>query len=188
MARGARRNDAESPGATAKDTKATLKRHRRLRALAAAMLIGGPVAVVMFLPGVRVEPQGPLDPANPYPIAFKISDANFVPLDNVNVFLEICYAVPAPAPVPPPCQPPFDTRMFKAAWRDHTLATDQQFTITLDDFMRFTAPDKFGRADISIIVEYHPWNLPVRQEMKFRFATQRDSDGKLYWISRSPDE
>jgi hypothetical protein len=32
---------------------------------------------------------------------------------------------------------------------------NQHFSIILDDFMRFTAPAKFGRAELSIIVEYH---------------------------------
>jgi hypothetical protein len=188
MARGATRNYAELRGPASKDTQVTLKRHRWPRALAAAILVGGPVAAVMFLPGVRVDPEGPMDPANPYPISFKIADANFIPLNNVNVYLEICYLAAAPAPVRLPCQPPFKTRMFKAAWRDHALAVDQPFTITLDDFLRFTAPDKFAGADISIIVEYQPWNFPIRQEKEFRFATEPDSDGKLHWTTRPLEE
>jgi hypothetical protein len=74
----------------------------------------------------------------------KMRRLDFIPLNNVNVYLEICYLAAAPAPVRLPCQPPFKTRMFKAAWRDHALAVDQPFTITLDDFLRFTAPDKFA--------------------------------------------
>jgi hypothetical protein len=58
----------------------------------------------------------------------------------------------------------------------------------LDDFLRFPAPEKFGGADISIVVEYQPWLLPVRQEKEFRFATEPRIDGKLEWVSRSVDE
>ena len=116
------------------------------------------------LGGVTVEAQGPLDPANPYPISFKIADANFIPLTNVNAYLVICYLAAAPAPPAQQCEPPYKTRLFKAGWRDHALAADQQFSVTLDDFMRFTAPATFGDADISIIVEYQLWWLPVRQE------------------------
>jgi hypothetical protein len=178
----------ESRGRTSQSTQATAKRNRSLRALAAAALAGGTAAAVMLLPGVTVHPEGPVDPFNPNSISFAISDANFIPLNNVNVYLMICYAVAAPAPSTQQCQPPYKTRKFKAGWRDHALAADQPFTIVLDDFLRLTAPAKFGGADISIIVEYQPWFVPVRQEKEFRFATDLGTDGKLYWVPQSTDE
>jgi hypothetical protein len=177
----------QNTGRGSKDIHSALKRNRSLRALAAALLVGGGVAAVTLLPGVKVDPAGPLDPANPYPISFNITAANFIPVNNVNAYLEICYVAAAPTPVAQPCQPPYNTRMFKAGWRDHTLTTDQQFTITLDDFMRLPAPAQLGGADISIIVEYQPWSIPVRQEKTFRFATALRPDGKLYWMVRPPE-
>jgi hypothetical protein len=171
-----------------KDMQAAPRRHSSLRALAVAIVGGGAVAALTLLPGVKVDAQGPVDPANPYPIAFRIADASFIPLNNVNAYLEICYLAAAPASGPQRCQPPYEIRKFKADWRDHALATDQPFTITLDDFMRLAAPAKFGGADISIIVEYQPWNLPFRQEKQFRFATALGIDGKLHWMSRPLDE
>jgi hypothetical protein len=154
----------------------------------AAVLVGGATAAVMFLPGVTVDAQGPLDPSNPYPISFKIADANFIPLTNVNAYLVICHLSAAPAPPAQHCQPPYKTRLFKAGWINNALAADRQFSITLDDFMRIAAPTTLGEADISIIVEYRPWPLPVRQEKEFRFATRPGVDGKLYWISQPVDE
>ena len=91
---------------TPNDVQAARKQGRALRALAAAALAGGTAAAIMLLPGVTVEPEGPIDPANPYPIAFKIADANFIPLDDVNAYLVICYVATAPTPVAPPCQSP----------------------------------------------------------------------------------
>jgi hypothetical protein len=178
----------EAQGRTSKETQAALKRNRSLRGLAAVALAGGAVAAVMYLPGVTVDPEGPVNPSNPYPISFTISDANFIPLENVNVYLEICYIVAAPAPAMHTCQRPDKVLLFKADWRNHSLTTDQQFSITLDDFLRFTTPTKFGGADVSIIVEYQPWVFPIRQERTFRFAAELGTDGKLYWISRSVDE
>jgi hypothetical protein len=178
----------EAQGPTSKDRQAALKRNRSLRSLAAVALAGGAVAAVMYLPGVTVDPEGPVNPSNPYPISFTISDANFIPLENVNAYLEICYVVAAPAPAMHTCQRPDKTLLFKADWRNHSLSTDQQFSITLDDFLRFAAPTKFGGADVSIIVEYQPLVFPIRQERTFRFATELGTDGKLYWISRSVDE
>ena len=173
---------------TPRDAQAARKQGRALRALAAAVLAGGTGAAIMLLPGVTVEPAGPMDPANPYPIAFTVADANFIPLDNVNAYLVICYVAAAPTPVAPPCQSRDKIRRFKAAWRDHALAKNQSFSIALDDFMRLPAAAKFGGADISIIVEYQPWSLPMRQEKEFRFTTLPQSDGKLYWIARSLDD
>jgi hypothetical protein len=178
----------ESRGRTSRDPQTALKQGRLLRSLAAAALVGGAAAALIFLPGVAVDPDGPVDPSHPYPISFTIADANFVPLNNVNVYLEICYVAPAPAPPVQPCQPPYKTRLFKAAWRDRALAADQPFAVTLDDFMRFAPPEKLGGADIAIIVEYQPWFVPLRQEKEFRFRTVSLSDGKLLWISRPPDE
>ena len=172
-----------------KGTHTSARSNRSLRALAAAVLGGGTVAAVIYLPGVTVEPDGPVDPSNPYPISFTISDANFIPLNNVNAYLVVCYAVAAPAPLAAPvCQFPYKTRKFKAAWRDQSLSADRQFTIVLDDFLRFPAPEKFGGADISIVVEYQPWLLPLRQEKEFRFATEPRIDGKLEWVPHSVDE
>jgi hypothetical protein len=178
----------ELGGRTSKDTQAALKRNRSLRALAAAAVAGGAAAAVAYLPGVTVDPEGPVDPSNPYPISFDISDANLIPLNNVNAYLVICYAVAAPAPPVQECQPPYKTRIFKAGWRDHSLSADRQFTIVLDDFLRFAAPAKLGGADISIVVEYQPWLFPVREEREFRFATEPRIDGKLEWISRPVDD
>jgi hypothetical protein len=167
------------------DTQAILRRDRSLRALAAAAFVGGATAAVVFLPGVTVDAQGPVDPSNPYPISFMIGDANLIPLNNVNAYLVICYVAAVPTPPVPVCQPPFDTRLFKAGWRGHSLGAHEPFTVTLDDFLRLAAPAKFGGADISIIVEYQPWLFPVRQEKEFRFATQPGIDGKLYWTARA---
>src|SRR5437660_1610517 len=97
----------ESPGRTSKDPAAALKKGRSLRSLAAAALFGGAAIALIFLPGVVVDPEGLVDPSNPYPISFTIADANFVPLDSVNVYLEICYVAAAPAPPVQPCQPPY---------------------------------------------------------------------------------
>jgi hypothetical protein len=178
----------ESRGLASKSTQGAARRNRSLGALAAAVLAGGTAAALMYLPGVTVDPAGPLDPSNPYPISFAISDANVIPLDNVNVYLVICYAVAAPAPSSPPCQLPYKTRKFKAGWRGRSLPADQPLTIALDDFLRFAPPAKLGGADISIIVEYQPWFVPLRQEKEFRFATALGTNGKLYWVSRPADE
>ncbi len=178
----------QSRGLPAADAQAALRRNRSLRALATAVFVSGAAAALMFLPGVTVDPEGPLDPSSPYPISFRISDSNFIPLHNVNAYLVICYAVPVPVPPAQGCQPPYRTRLFKAGWRDHVLASDRSFTITLDDFMRFIAPEKLGGADISIIVEYQPGIIPLRQEKEFRFATAPRVDGKLDWVSRPLEE
>ena len=79
-------------------------------------------------------------------------------------------------------------RRFKAGWRGHSLPADQPLTIVLDDFLRLAPPAKFGGADISIIVEYQPWLVPLRQEKEFRFATELGTDSRLYWASRPTDE
>jgi hypothetical protein len=176
-----------SPKSTPKSVPSTRSK-RSLPALAAAIVVGGATAALMYLPGVTVDPVGPVDPSNPYPIGFTIASANLIPLNDVNVYLVICYAVAVPAPSAPTCQPPYKTRKFKAGWRGHALAADRPFTVVLDDFLRLAPPAKFGGADISIIVEYQPWLVPLRQEKEFRFATELGTDSRLYWASRPVGE
>jgi len=67
MERGATNQHADARGRSLKDPQAALKRSRPFRALAAAILIGGPVAAVMFLPGVKVDSEGPVDPPTHIP-------------------------------------------------------------------------------------------------------------------------
>jgi hypothetical protein len=52
----------------------------------------------MFLSGVTVEAEGPVDPSSPCPISFAIANANFIPPTNINAYLVICYGVAASAP------------------------------------------------------------------------------------------
>jgi len=178
----------ESRRLSPKSTPANTRGRRSLAALAAAVSAGGAAAALMYLPGVTVDPVRPVDPSNPYPIAFTIADRNVIPLNDVNVYLMVCYAVAVPAPSAPICQPPYKTRKFKAEWRGHALAADQPFMIVLDDFLRLAPAAKFGGADLTIIVEYQPWLVPFRQEKEFRFATELGTASKLYWASRPVDE
>jgi hypothetical protein len=177
----------ESRGLSPTRTPARASRKRSFGGPAAAVLVGGAAAALMYLPGVMVDPVGPVDPSNPYPISFTISAANLIPLNDVNVYLMICYVDAVPVPSAPTCQPPYKTRRFKAGWRGHVLSADQPFSIELDDFLRLAPPAKFGGADISIIVEYQPWLVPLRQEKEFRFATELGTDSRLYWSSRPVD-
>ena len=74
---GARYGMPETRRLPASDTQAVLRRNRSLRALATAIVVGGSAAAVMLLPGVTVDPEGPLDPSSPHPISFEIADFEF---------------------------------------------------------------------------------------------------------------
>jgi hypothetical protein len=67
---------------------------------------------------------------------------------------------------------------------------DERYTIGFDAF----APAgqvpawKTGGADISIIVDYDPWFIPLQRRKEFRFEAFPTGDGLYQWRSRPVEQ
>lgn len=148
--------------------------------LAVCTIVGGLIA---FLPRLTVDPEGPLDPSRPYPISFRIVNAGLVPLRNVRPMLGVCllFAGP-PRAMPDQCPGNLTSRLARPAWAVKWLSMDEKHVIDLGDMLNFGT--NFGGADISIVVSYEPWIVPITREIEFRFFTKKTDEGKLVWLPR----
>jgi hypothetical protein len=152
--------------------------------LAVATLIGVPAALLTLLPRITVTPSDPVDPANSLSASFTIANNNFIPLRHVTAYVSVGQIVSTGHDLDPSFIPGFKNRLFLDRWQNHYLGVDEKFTITPNDIIH---KDQASDADIAIAVEYHVWILPWSNEKTFRFRTERQSDGKVYWYSAPMD-
>jgi hypothetical protein len=145
--------------------------------LAICTLVGGPAAIVSFLPRVSVTPSDPVYPGDPLSSSFTIANENFIPLKHVMVDLalgRIGYGALNSNVVPT-----LGARLRWLPWQDHTLYMDDKFTVTPSDSIK----SESGEADIAIIISYQPWIIPWRREKVFRFKTHKDDvGGGFHWF------
>ena len=62
---------------------------------------------------------------------------------------------------------------------------DERITITLADVCSIGPPVQLSAADLSIVVSYKPWILPLPREKIFRFIARKQTNGLFYWYSQS---
>jgi hypothetical protein len=149
--------------------------------LATCTLLG----VAVLWPRVTVEPmQVEIDPLNPSPISFKISNTGFISLRNIQPFVGICDVVfGKPAPFGEKCNGPLEQYAEMKKWRANILARDETTEIRIDDLIR-EPPGGLGGIDISVGIEFNPWIVPYRWRVEYRFQTRLENDGKLSWTPR----
>ena len=148
--------------------------------LTASTLLGGLAALLTFLPRPTVSPPStPFDIKNPFSVSFDISNSGYIPLEDCTALLGVGEIANGPdARLNPSFIPSFKSRFVMPSWKNHDLGEDERFTIVLTDLI-----SKATAADIAIIVTYKPWFLPWKREKAFRFITQEQSNGQLYWRS-----
>jgi hypothetical protein len=157
--------------------------------LGIATIVGAVVGLLIFLPRVTVEPAGQIDPSSPYPIPFTIINTGIIPLMNLQPAVGLC-SVTLTMEKKPPQSPPdscagsLGTRFVMPQWFIRKLSMDERHVVRFDDVFDITEGVKLAAADISIIIQYDPWMLPIRREKEFHFATRFEKDGKLSWIPR----
>jgi hypothetical protein len=143
-------------------------------------LVGLVVALLTLLPRPAVTPSDPVDPDNPLSASFTIANNNFIPLRRVSASLGIGEIQPVGKPLDPVVEYAEQGTLTPDAWIDHTLEMDDHYTITPYDVIHATGDRE---AAIEIVVSYNPWIMPFRRKRIFRFATHRQTNGKLYWYS-----
>jgi hypothetical protein len=151
--------------------------------LAIATLLGGVVAVLALLPRPVITPSDPVDIANPFSASFTVSNANFIPLYNVNVSLGIGQIVTYPRQIDPNFIPSFESRLTCQEWCNHTLNMDERFTISIAKLLNLKSPARLNGGDIAIVVSYKPWISPFYRDKIFRFIAQKQTNGFFYWYS-----
>lgn len=166
------------------ETKKWWKRSCNLIGVFLAAL-GGAAAVASFLPRVTVGGIEPFDPSSS-PTFFMITNTGNIPLENVQPMLGICVFATGPVTQADSdiCEHRghLDSRLTTQKWDRPRLNTDDKYQIALEDILQRAPGVQLYYANISVIVRYQPWFLPLTEEKEFRFFT-RKIDGKLYWVS-----
>lgn len=169
-----------------------IQAHKRLIAwlLGGATLLG---AVVVFVPRPSVAPTDPVDLNNSMSASFTITNVGFIPLRHVTVSIGIARVIVRingkPGTVEIRGNTTWGTRFTTGAWKEHSLDMDDRFTITPEEvFCPVGQPGQrtWEDGDIAVIVAYRPWFTPFNRERIFRFKTQRQTNGNLYWYSVPP--
>jgi len=143
------------------------------------------LGLIALWPRVVVDPEQQIDPSNPHPISFKITNTGFIPLWNLQPGFGLCeFDASPPHDLPDRCKGPLGTIFINDHWAVAELARDETIQLRLDDLFSVEPPSIFGAADISIVLSFNPWFLPVTRKAEFRFQTHVEKDGKLSWVPR----
>jgi hypothetical protein len=159
---------------------------------AGAVILGAAASAVAFLPRVAVEVSSDAGD-DPWSSPFIITNTNIVPLEDLGIYMGLCRVVEKGPRGPftwkgeeDQCGTSNLSRLYHEIWLHHRLAMDEKYSVTLQD--AFPLPkESFGQADISIVVSFDPWIIPVRQQKEFRFVTRKTSDGKYRWFPQTID-
>lgn len=142
------------------------------------------IAVISFVlllwPRITVTPSEPVDPTNSLSTLFTITNSGFIPLRKVSASLGLGEIQPVGKPLDPNVGFDNPSGLARTAWSNHSLDMDDSYTIS-----PFEMIHAYGdrQAAIEIVIQYHLWLLPWTVTRRFRFETNRQSNGRLYWYS-----
>ena len=151
--------------------------------LSTATLLGGLGAIFVFYPRISIAPNDPVDILNPFSVSFKITNNSYIPLEDVNVSLGLGQIVTAPAQINPNISPSFESAFSRSEWKNHSLKTDESFTITLSNVFRLGNDINLNGADIGIRVSYKLWFLPIHLTKIQRFIAYKQTNYLFYWYA-----
>jgi hypothetical protein len=132
----------------------------------------------MLLPRLSVTVNEPVDPSNAMSASFTITNSGFIPLWDVAAKLLVRYLSASAQGVTITSVGETGTRFTGPAWFAHRLNMDDHFTLAPNDLVT-----RATEGDVSVVVVYRPWILPIRCVRTFRFVTHRESNGYNYWFA-----
>jgi hypothetical protein len=160
-----------------------------------AAALGSAAAIVGVVPRLRIDVPRAAEPSSPLPSSMTITN-EFIPLDNVSVFLRVCSIFTpdkkdtVPGPVSCNASSPTAGGLTLPDWQKRHLAPDKKWTIPMGSNVPFRLES--GAADIMIVVSYRPWLVPKPllnlREYRARFASREKAGGQRIWLPRSLDE
>ena len=152
--------------------------------LAIFVSVFGLVATIAkFWPQISIEPSAPADRPNPFTGYMKITNDQFYPLSDVSVTVfSWCMRIGSGTNISPVDR--CDRSMPSAShrWSPHRLAPHEPYEITPGDVLLVMPPTALLYAQISILVRYEPWLLPIHFNKEMRFETRKLEDGRIEWL------
>jgi hypothetical protein len=154
-----------------------------------------------FYPRLLVDSEQYGGSGNPFSVSFVIRNG-FVPLESVNVGIGICWihaelnigTYDSHGMINDCGDKPHATLFTPKEWKGHRLESDGIYTINLiDGFNEYfyslmpSLIEYFKSADISIVISFQPWIVPIRMTKEYRFTAAPDSKGKVIWSHQTID-
>jgi hypothetical protein len=163
------------------------RRHLRLGKLliGLATVVGTLAALLALFPRLTISNESALDPNDPFSTPFHIVNDGYVPLFAVRFFLFVSDAKTSAGQFIR--QTTFMNSKFKIPifWPSDAYdyyAGNEIGQIERGAFIEFNHP--WVSADMTIIVQYHPFAIPFNRRRAVRFITQTGPDNKLHWMQR----
>jgi len=150
--------------------------------IVAITVIVGLVGVVELYPRVSVSSNESLDPSTPFSSPFIVSNEGLLSIYDVEFQCDIKnveatnniklggFSTMRPVKVIPIINP---------AGKETTQCARNSFA---------PASGKFENADISIVVNFRLFWIPLSLTRKFRFVTEKDKSGQLHWFPKATIE
>lgn len=138
--------------------------------------IGG---LSVLLPRLTVSaPSAPLKGFDRASVSFDVANNGVIPLNDIAIGIGFGIAASG-SNAKMIGTPDFKSVVQPISWQDQHLGSDDRFTIVLSDVIS----GGIVSADLTILVKYRPWILPVRLKRQYRFATYEQIDGENHWRS-----
>jgi hypothetical protein len=160
-------------------------------------LLGGAGSIVTFVPRPSISLIDSVDPDNPFSSRFTISNSGVIPLTDVSVGIHPQVLLVGNGEIESPKREKGDAAttftIVRPEWEHLHLGADESLQIPLSEIF---SPDviniggdyrQFRGGDLSIIVKYRPWLIPIQRVKELRVVAHREPNGKFYWNSIPPN-
>lgn len=141
------------------------------RLLAICTMLGVAIALLTLLPRLSISDNSPIDANDPMSARFRIVNDGFVPLFSVKSFFRV-------GVLP-------NVHFVAPGWETPVLWPTRGFDLYPAKVLTSSSPPECG--EISIVVQYIPFGIPIRRERIFRYIGQLGPDKKLYWMLQDSD-
>lgn len=147
-------------------------------------IIGGVLTFVLsyaglfsFLPRISVSSGQSLDAHDPFLTSFIIKNDGFLPIDRIEYALLLNHAKTIRVSY---------TNVLEMVQQDSIprLLPNDTSTIFITQFnSSVSGGGPVESADISIVIQYHPWPIPfIPLTKKFSFKTFKNSTNEFFWL------
>lgn len=156
------------------------------RSIVVVTFLGFGIALLTLFPRLSVSNESPIDPTQPFSTPFRIVNDGYVPLFSVQFSTAISKITPKSRNVPELRGSP------GYASRIHNPGMGAKIFWPTDVFTYYSGTtiqsDPLESADIAIVVDYHPFGIPINRERLYRFITLMGPDNQLHWMQRPESE
>ncbi len=158
----------------------------------AVVILGVVTGLLNFLPRVTVDMAASVNKKNPVALSVIVRNTGYIPLNNVRIQMGLCVldlgrinlVGEGYDKITKTCQRPLETRFFlyDHDWTADNLVVDRSMGINIGDLWGFGPGFELKKGDISIVIEYYPWLLPIKLEREFSYRANIQDTDAVVWL------